>query len=524
VSPAELLRGLADPRTYGAPAGTQVGAHETHSSWVHVCADRAYKVKKPVALGFLDYSTLALRRAACREEVRINRELAPDIYLGVRALVASAEGLRLAHEDAPAAVEYAVEMRAFAAEDTLAGTIAAGGPAPGRLAAVASVLAGFHARAPAASGGSPAELLEGWRENLAELEHAAAGLAAERLPSDCDGFACAFLAAHQREIQCRRAAGLVRDGHGDLRCEHVLLAPEVQIVDRIEFDPGLRRGDVACDIAFLAMDMEALGAAAAVGDLLAAYRRAGGDPGSRQLLRFHAAHRALVRVKVALLAASQLNGRERERELSRAQRLLRLAEELCWRARAPLALVVCGPAASGKSTLAAALAAASGYPVLSSDRVRKASAGLPPEARGGEEIYTEARTRETYAELAARAEVLLHAESGVILDATFRVRERRTALLARIDPARCLFVRCRVPEVVAVERARLRASSRDRVSDAGPALAAEHQITFEELEELAPLQVLDLDATAAPAAQLAAVRQAADRVLSLSATRSEAGP
>ena len=157
---------------------------------------------------------------------------------------------------------------------------------------------------------------------------------------------------HQ-EIERRARAGAVRDGHGDLRCEHVLPGPPVRVVDRIEFDPALRRMDVSRDLAFLAMDLEAHGRRRAARELLGAYRRAGGRPGSEQLRSFHAAHRALVRAKVALIAAGAVHGSERRRRREHAERLWGLAERLCWRARAPVAIVVCGPPASGKSTLAA---------------------------------------------------------------------------------------------------------------------------------------------------------------------------
>ena len=146
----------------------------------------------------------------------------------------------------------------------------------------------------------------------------------------------------------------MRDGHGDLRCEHVLLGPQVRVVDRIEFDPALRQMDVARDLAFLAMDLEAHGRRWAARELARAYRHAGGDPGSEQLRCFYSAYWALVRAKVALIAAGTHHGGLRRRERARAERLWGLAERLCWRARGPVVIVVCGPAASGKSTLAGA--------------------------------------------------------------------------------------------------------------------------------------------------------------------------
>src|ERR1019366_7213772 len=225
-----LLRAMADPATYDAT--TRVAVHETHASWVFVTDGRAYKVKKPVVLGFLDYRTPALRRAACEEEVRVNAELAGDLYLGVCAIVRSGEGFELAREHDPGAVEYAVEMRSFDESDSLAGLIAAGA----------------------------------------------------------------------------------------LRCENVLAVGAVRIVDRIEFDPAFRHTDIACDLAFLAMDLEAFGQRWAAEELIGPYRRNGLDLGSEALLAFYGAHRAFVRAKVALIAAGEHHaGSARAEQLARAE-------------------------------------------------------------------------------------------------------------------------------------------------------------------------------------------------------------
>ena len=175
-------------------------------------------------------------------------------------------------------------------------------------------------------------------------------------------FGEAFVARHEPELRRRARLGLARDGHGDLRCEHVLLAgPTVRVVNRIEFDPRLRRTDVACDLAFLAMDLEARGQRWAARELIGAYRHAGISPGGEALRSFYAVHWALVRAKVTLIAAAAHDGGKADADVraagakldQEAQQLWSLSERLCWRARAPLAIVICGPAASGKSTLAA---------------------------------------------------------------------------------------------------------------------------------------------------------------------------
>ncbi len=506
-----LLRAMADPATYDAT--TRVAVHETHASWVFVTDGRAYKVKKPVVLGFLDYRTPALRRAACEEEVRVNAELAGDLYLGVCAIVRSGEGFELAREHDPGAVEYAVEMRSFDESDSLAGLIAAGALRREQLEAVARRLADFHRRAPRVDGARPRQVLEMWERNLREL----AAVAREQgigwtfdVPL---GFCEAFVALHAEEIERRRRAGLVRDGHGDLRCEHVLAVGAVRIVDRIEFDPAFRHTDIACDLAFLAMDLEAFGQRWAAEELIGAYRRNGLDLGSEALLAFYGAHRAFVRAKVALIAAGEHHaGGARAEQLARAEAMWALGERLCWRAREPLALILCGPAASGKSTLAQELSRRSGFEVLSSDAIRKLGAGLAVSERAGSELYDPAVSRATYERLGLDAKAKLESGRAVIVDATCRLRSDRARLFEPVSQSRAPFlaVRCSIPLAVALERAHRRMQAR-HVSDATPEIVAEQFRSFEELEELPAAAVYECDTQRPLGAQVDEVAHALDR-------------
>jgi uncharacterized protein len=504
-----LLRALADPAMYrGHP---HVAVHETHASWVFVAGDRAFKVKKPVALGFLDYTTLARRRGACREEVRVNRELAPGLYLGVRAIVRTHAGFRLARDGAPKAAEYAVEMRAFREADTLTGLIAEGSLTRADIAAVARRLADFHRSAPVVAGWDPERVLAAWRKNVAELRQI--GHPAGWRLDIAEAFGDAFVGGHALELRRRALLGLVRDGHGDLRCEHVLARPEVRVVDRIEFDPELRRTDVACDLAFLAMDLEAQGQRWAARELFGAYRHAGVSPGGEALRSFYAAHWALVRAKVALIAASEHEGRAGAEHVRRAQQLWSLSERLCWRARAPLALVICGPAASGKSVLAAELSRRSEMPVVSSDAVRKRLASLEPSQPARAEHYSARFTRATYEQLGRDAMLALRREDGVIVDATCRSRDDRALLLGRVRRVGMtrLVVRCDLPLALALERAARRMHDPQRISDATPRIAEEQFRAFEELDELPEGSVLRLDTARPLDAQVAEIARAVDR-------------
>lgn len=505
-----LLRALSSPSTY--PGHPPVSVRETHASVVFVAGEHAYKIKKPVTFGFLDYGTLERRRDACREEVRVNQALAPGIYLGVLAIAPEDDGFRLAAEDTPGAVEYAVDMLSFREQDTMRARIGAGALTREQVRDVARVLAGFHRTAEVAAEWGPDRLLAVWQRNIREMVLAAPP--GDWHPEVAAAFADAFVAGHGEELRARADAGLARDGHGDLRCEHILLEPSIRVVDRIEFDAGLRRTDVASDLAFLAMDLEASGQRWAARELVRAYESAGVRAGSHELQAFYAAHRAFVRAKVALISAAEREGAESSRERRLAQRLWQLGERLCWRARAPSLLVVCGPAASGKSTLARELSAPSGMPVLSSDEVRKRMAGVPASRRASQEHYSEGFSHATYRQLALEGIHALQRGPGAIVDATCRVPADRQLLLDGLaaSGAQPLLVYCDVPLEAALERAARRLSDPERVSDATPDIVRAHYAEFEDLREQPGAALLRVDALGALDAQVADVALALDRM------------
>jgi aminoglycoside phosphotransferase family enzyme/predicted kinase len=488
----------------------RVELRETHASWVFLAGDRAYKLRKPVRLDFLDYSTLELRHRASVEELRVNEALAPGIYLGVRAICRMGERFTIEPEDTRAEVlDYVVEMRRFSDEETLAGLIAAQRLTGAHVHAAARCIARFHRRAAAAPGGSPRHTLALWRANTREL--AAAGAPAEWSLEVAEAFAEAFLAAHARELEARRRSGMIRDGHGDLRCEHVLAVGSVRIVDRIEFDPSLRQADTASDLAFLSMDLEASGEPRAARELLSAYRGCGMDTGSDALLAFYAAHRALIRAKVALIAAGEQEGAPRARLLERARSMWALSEKLAWRARRPLTIIVAGAPATGKSTFAAELSRRSGIEVVSSDATRKAAAGLQPTERGSPEHYSESFTRRTYELVAEAAQRALQAHGAVIVDATCGTRAERELLGGlRGSGIADLLVQCELPLAEALRRAGEREQDPARISDAGGAVVAGLHAAFEPIEELPRAGVLHLDGRLALPELVAQVARAMD--------------
>ncbi len=450
----EVAEALRDPSVYGV---AEVELRETHISWVYLAGERAYKLKKPVRLPFVDYGTEERRREMCEEEVRLNRRLAPDLYLGVRAVVPGPARFAFERADHPDAVEHVVEMRRFDERRTLAALVERGERPP--MGPLAGVLARFHERTPAVAMDDAAGALRAaLDENTATIRELA-GRGEAWVVDAMDRFARSYLAAHGERIARRAAAGRVRDGHGDLRSDHVVLADGPVVVDCVEFAPHLRQVDTANDLSYLVMDLVARGAATSANELLDAYRSAGGDVGDDGLVAFFATYRALVAAKVAFL-------RGEPEQLAAAAAHLSLAQRFSWQARLPLVLVLCGVSASGKSYLARELAQRTGATVISSDELRKRRAGVAEGARLGPQHYTEEARERVYDELGELAARVLSKLGGVIVDATFHRRSQREAFAASLGETHPVFVQCRAAPDVLRRRAERRVHDPARVSDA----------------------------------------------------------
>jgi uncharacterized protein len=475
-----------------SPAGveTTVETRETHISWLFLTGDRAYKLKKPLVLPFLDYGTPQRRREMCLAEVRLNHRLGGDLYLGVRGIARTPAGFELVDDDDPRAIDYLVEMRRYDEQRVLSGVLLAGELTDCQITDLARTLASFHAGCTPVRGGPDRGAEAVQREvdrNVQDvLEDVQPPSRHERVLA-LSRFMSAFVASHRAELNERAARGCVKECHGDLRAEHVLLGPAIRVVDCVEFDVGRRTLDVADDLAFLVMDLAALGGERYARGLINAYRAAGGDCGSDALLAFFAVHRALVRAKVMLVRADQHTPEsDRRRHASAAaEALITLAQRFAWQARGPLAIVICGLPASGKSSLAAALNAGSGLPQVSSDLARKQLAGLTPGERGSPELYAPDFDARTYAELGRRAADQLRSQAGVIVDATFRHRRDRDAFYDAFgEAAPLLFVRCEAPAQVLARRAETRENDPARVSDADLEVVLHESTAWEPLDEV----------------------------------------
>jgi aminoglycoside phosphotransferase family enzyme/predicted kinase len=511
-----LVERLQSPESFPHAVGA-LEVLETHISWVVLAGDYAYKIKKPVRLDFLDFSTLEQRRHYCEEELRLNRRTAPQLYLDVVAITQAAGVPVVGGAGVP--VEYAVRMRRFAQEALLDRVAKAGALTPGLVEALARSVAGFHGRVARAGGnvafGSPAEVLAEATGNFTLLqaidERPDTGAPRQALGAWTDR-ECARL---EETIAHRRRDGFVRECHGDLHLGNVaLLEGEPVAFDALEFSEALRWIDVMNEVAFPVMDLLHHGLPRLAHRFLDTYLEATGDYAGLAVLRFYLVYRAMVRAKVSCIRAHQHDAPHADRDASTRAYLSHLALAQALARRAPAALVVMhGLAGSGKSSVSAGLVEALGAVRVRSDVERKRLHGLDAGARThaapGEGLYAPQADRLTYARLAALAGQCLAAGFPVVVDATFLARSWREAFrdLARDHGARFALVGCKAP----LHTLRLRVDLRERAamdaSEAGLAVLARQVDRMEPLgeDELTDAIIVDTDSGEAIPAALQAV-------------------
>lgn len=418
----DLLRPDAWPER---PA--RVDLIETHISWVLLAGDRVLKIKRPVSFAFVDFTSLDARHRACLDEARLNRRLTDGVYLDVVPITRSGGRHIVGGDGEP--VEWGTLMRRLPAEGMLDALLAHRAVPYDLAGHLADRLIPFHTTIAAPCAGSLDELAASTTDvltdNLDELApFAGRPLAPTQLALVADAMR-AFLATHAGRVHERAAHGWIRDGHGDLRCEHVCLDERdiLQIFDCVEFSAALRCADVASDLAFLLMDLTRLGGDVIARDLLARYRSAGVNLPA-DLLRLYWAHRALVRAKVACLRARQEDEDEMYTREAAGYLDLAAAKTL---AVQPAIVAMTGLSGTGKSTVARRLARVLDIPSVASDAVRKELAGVTGSAAAawGEGIYSADWTAATYARLYEHARAALANDHAVILDATFLKGDER---------------------------------------------------------------------------------------------------
>jgi hypothetical protein len=473
ASQSALVAALGNPSCFPHPVG-RIEVIETHISWVVLTGDYAYKIKKAVDLGFLNFTTLPLREHYCREELRLNRRLAPDLYLDVVAISGGPEAPVVGGAGAP--VEWAVKMRQFERGNELSHLIQTGAVAPSIIDDIADRVAAFHGECASESGvggyGEPSAVRAPVRNNIAALDRR---IVEPELRETLARLRDWSEAEHQRltpAFDLRRAEGFVRECHGDLHLGNIALeAGRVLIFDCIEFNANLRWIDVMSEVAFIVMDLHYRGRSDFARRFLNRYLERGGDYGGLAVLRYYLVYRALVRATVAAIRGSQA-GTAAGEATDEIRAHLRLAE--IFTRTSPLSLVVThGVSGSGKTTVTGRLLEAAELIRIRSDVERKRSAGLSAESRSGSPIdaglYTPEARQRSYERLRTLAETVLRAGYSVVLDATFLDRNARDACraLAQSNGAAFRILACRAHPVALRERVVTREQDGQDASEAG---------------------------------------------------------
>jgi hypothetical protein len=505
----DLLRTEAWPAE--AKAGDGIRRIDTHISHVFLTGTRAFKLRRPVRLSFVDFSSAAERLADCLREVRLNRRLAPDVYLGIAPVLEDGGRMRVgrvAEEPADGAREHGVVMRRLAEGRDLRSMLDRGEANMQHVDRIAVRMAAFHAEH---SLGRPAPVAsEEWltrttapaRANFDAVAAAPASIVPPAEVEEIRLLASSFVEARRGEFEVRRANGRVVDGHGDLHTEHVWFetdGAEPIMVDCLEFRDDFRRIDAASEVAFLAMDLAYRGRRDLGDRFLRRYARESGDFHLFTVVDYFLSYRALVRAKVASLVATDatLPASQRSGAEGSVRRHLDLGLEFLAGPKRGSVVLTCGTIGTGKTTVAEELADATGGVVISSDRLRRAgstmAAGVPHDSASeavdarsndrahGQDRYSDDARAAVYTRMLAEARHVVFSGRIAILDATFSKRAWREATLewARTTGCGAFLVEVVAPRDDVIERLSERQRAGNDASEAGPglydAMRAEHE-------------------------------------------------
>jgi uncharacterized protein len=481
-----LVDALCAPRFF--PRKPKI--EETHISWVLLTGHDAYKIKKAVDLGFLDFSTLELRRLYCNEELRLNRRLAPELYLDVVAIGGNPEHPVLGKEPA---IDYAVHMRRFAQTNLMDRMLTHGRITPDHIDKLAAVIAVFHNALPSAAADSP--ICATSSIQIAAVQNF------ERLPQQFSApkDLAMLEAVHQTSalefsaceplFRQRATAGYVRECHGDLHLGNIVVLDDVPIpFDCIEFSPSLRWIDVISEISFTVMDLLQRGRPQLAWRLLNAYLENTGDYRGCGVLRFYLAYRAMVRAKIAAIRAGQRGVAKARHELKSCRSYLVLAHG-CLTRRRPAVIITQGLPGCGKSTFSQIALERLGAIRIRSDVERKRLFGLTAladsRAQTDADIYSEDATRRTYARLQELARIVIAAGFTVIVDAAFVLHAERKGFRALAQEMNVPFIIASVQTDAALlaERLALRSRRGNDASEADVSVMQKLQVVQEPLRD-----------------------------------------
>ncbi len=520
----EHVRALQRPDAYEPPVD-KVDLIQTHISFVLLAGEDVYKIKKPVDFGFLDFSTLEKRHAACEAEVRLNRRGCPDIYFGVEPITRGADHFAIGGNGE--IVDYAVHMKRLRTERMMDRLLEQGAIDFDMIGRLAARLADFHRAAETgleiARIGGYETLRQNWRDNLDDMRRFVGRTLGPKRFQRIEGYVTDFLRDEEPILRRREAEGWVRDCHGDLRSDAVCfddqLDTKICLVDCIEFNDRMRYSDIGLDVGFLAMDLDYRGRGDLSDLLLSLYSAAMGDKELPLLINFYKCYRACVRGKVESLLLDQAEvGREQRAGARRRARVyFALAEQYARGLRYDGPVIVMGASGSGKSVLAGAIATRIGAVLLATDVIRRELFGRREGARGADEIdagrYAPDARERVYTLLAEQAQRYLDEGSGVVLDGTYIERaQRETAYRLRSKSSQPpLLVECYAPDDVVRQRQARRENEEWTASEGRWEVYQAQMRRYEAPDELPPRQRLTLDTTQPLEEQLEVVVKALPR-------------
>lgn len=486
----KLLKEMLRPDFYPHPAA-DIQLRQTHISSVILAGPYVYKIKKPVDLGFLDFTTLEKRKYYCSQEIKLNNRLSRNVYMELMPITQNDRTYEL--NASGSVVEYAVVMHRLNDNEAMDQQLKQGLISKKDILNLAGVLVSFysqtsvtetiHIAEAAQIAGQPAI------ENFKALDTFVGTFVDREKFNFVSQVTHDFLKKHHNLFALRVQDSKIRDCHGDLRTDHIYFTNGgIQIIDCIEFSDQLRCQDIISDLAFLIMDLEAIGALPEAQALLDFYIKQSKDFGAVALLDFYRCYRAMVRCKVCCLTLRQTDPRsERHVQLAEnAEKYLSMAHAYAAAFSSPVVWAVCGLPASGKSTVARQLAGLFDLKWLRSDEIRKKIFGdiHAPTCKKpfGEGLYSSEATARTYDRMISLAGNHLSAGKGVVLDATFSTTQWREAVIQMAGRYRAnlIFVECKAPEATLASRLKKRDIERC-LSDARIEHLTEFKSRFEPL-------------------------------------------
>jgi hypothetical protein len=502
-----LIGQMMQPEFYPHPVKEPIRMMQTHVSYVFLTGDYAYKVKKPVNFGFLDFSTLEARQHFCLEEIRMNRENAPEIYLDVLAVTQSGNSFALGATGTDQPVEYVLKMREFSQDDLFICMFEQDRLTQTQMEELGRIVAQFHAKAQTndyiRSFGEVSKIRQAIDENYEQTAKYIGGPQTSQQFEETRQFTDAFFADEQELFNSRIQNNWIRECHGDLHLRNICLwHDKIQLFDRIEFNEPFRFVDVMYDIAFAVMDLEARGRKELGNAFLNTYIEQTGDWEGLQVLPLYLSRQAYVRAKVTsfLLDDPAVDHDSKEEALATAAQYYKLAWDYTRSQKGQL-ILMSGLSGSGKTTVARHLARRLGAIHIRSDAVRKHLAGIPLEQAGGAELYTSQMSQKTYDRLLELGIKLADRGFPVILDAKYDRRALRQDAIARANehqlPVR--IIHCTAPE--AVLRDRLSSRTND-ISDATADLLTQQQAAAEPFGDAEQSLLTTIDTTQDWASQL----------------------